>query len=195
VSLPGVVWLILSTLIVVLLGVAYWTHAPAEQVEQVETFIVENNGVLIGLGTVSLLSFIAFQTQAMAGKSADRREKFTRNVESQIKIAEFRQAWINDLRDDLADYLAKKAFKDGAPDHVAIVTLSARIRLRVNPEETPTKALLSAMNRLDYSSEDVSFDQLRTIEDFLVCSQKLLKHEWSRLKDDLKKAQNLEEVL
>lgn len=118
------------------------------------------------------------------------------------KTSEFRQEWINKLREEIADYAThvsaisdqlKIKFDDDneklkhlALYYLAINRASNAIKLRLNPAENGSKAILSAMSEIENrSTSDQSFSSsdIQVLEDDLIKeSQKLLKSEWDRVK-------------
>ncbi|WP_417273775.1 hypothetical protein [Celeribacter halophilus] len=118
------------------------------------------------------------------------------------KVSEFRQAWINDLRNCVRDYLVNiNAISDlirlrqaGEPiDNQALVGLyrnlneaSHGITLRINEDEAPAKAVLGAMKKFEclaQKSETLTPERISEAEkEFIQASKQLLKSEWSRVK-------------
>jgi len=111
-------------------------------------------------------------------------------VTKESKISEFRQAWIDGLRVDLAAYIAASYVIQGK--HVANVEaltsrmseLDARIRLRFKHDDPETKELLRSMNELEEllrsAPDDKTFQQ--GTERLREAGQRLLKNEWERVK-------------
>ena len=118
------------------------------------------------------------------------------------KVSEFRQAWINDLRQCLSDYLVcinavcdlKRLKNSGTTidanelvkNYKDLNKANHGIILRVNSEEDIPKELILAMEefeRLAGSKDKFTPDAVKRIErKYLSASKKLLKHEWSRVK-------------
>ena len=118
------------------------------------------------------------------------------------KVSEFRQAWIDDLRKCLVDYLAhinsiadavrlKKAggkFDEAVliADYKALNQANHGITLRVNSEEATSQRLLKAMSdfeELAKSNDTLTLRDIRQVEEqFLGASKDLLKFEWRRVK-------------
>ena len=79
-------------------------------------------------------------------------------VSKEQKTSEFRQAWIDALRDDLATYLSRinsaydaaqagftnraELWKAVGEDMVGITDASTRIKLRLNADEKPSDAII-----------------------------------------------------
>jgi len=123
------------------------------------------------------------------------------------KTSEFRQAWIDGLRDDLSEFIGTvdtlssflrlKAsqgqtpaelmnfLEESSPDVHRMGVSYNRILLRLNREEhtvlaTQLKELLSVMSSYEKWSHEKGFDQ-RT-SDVVKEAQKVLKTEWERVK-------------
>jgi hypothetical protein len=114
-----------------------------------------------------------------------------------LKISEFRQAWIIDLRKDVADYLGVtqrwfKSYADGeehwksfAMGNEAGVIL-ARIKMRINPNENKYKkeddefiaSLEQLRNPYSLPKEDAQTHWARASEDIVAKARLLLKREW-----------------
>ncbi len=121
------------------------------------------------------------------------------------KTSEFRQAWIDGLRSDLADFIAGRteiaflvaakvkydidrtvileSFFQQFPDLVSTEARYQRILLRINPREH--KKLLAALQRLnaiaplDADDEEVTAAAQAVTQE----AQRVLKTEWNRVKE------------
>ncbi|RGP40431.1 hypothetical protein BPTFM16_00716 [Altererythrobacter insulae] len=118
------------------------------------------------------------------------------------KTSEFRQEWINKLREEIASYVTnvsaisdqvKFEFKDRneklkhlSPFYVEINSAANSIKLRLNPDENDAKAVLEVMDEIETASQDddtFTSEEIRDLENKLISrSQKLLKSEWRRVK-------------
>lgn len=118
------------------------------------------------------------------------------------KVSEFRQAWIDDLRKHLVNYLVSiNAIADALqlqkatdqaerlsmlPDYKMLNEASHSVTLRVNADEAPAKAVLRSMSEFEAiagSNINLTPERIRAIEtDFIEASKKLLKFEWRRVK-------------
>lgn len=123
-------------------------------------------------------------------------------ISKESKISEFRQAWIDALRHDLTTYLTNinnirdalsvdyqnhgEKVKALGPLFSSLNFSTFDIALRVNPDETFSKALLSSMKNFSNILEDqenIDLQSLRESEQqLLIASKQLLKHEWKRVK-------------
>jgi hypothetical protein len=112
-------------------------------------------------------------------------------ITNQAKVSEFRQKWIDALRDDAATLIthtlivhAASAEDDIDESYTQIHQTTARIRLRLNPEEDDTTDIISAMNEMRNANHYATdFDDLNERANiFTVAVQKVLKKEWERVK-------------
>ena len=114
-------------------------------------------------------------------------------ISKESKISEFRQKWINALREDAATLVTHTFFVRGAEvredadlneSYIQINHVSARIRLRLNPKEKETHAIIMAMNKMKDANHTVAeFGNIvEYVNEFVVAVQKLLKKEWERVK-------------
>jgi hypothetical protein len=114
-------------------------------------------------------------------------------ITNQAKVSEFRQKWIDALRDDAAmlithTLMIHAASKDDDIDEsfVQVQQTIARIRLRLNPKEPRTEAVVAAMNEMraaNHAENEVEFAVLnQRIDAFTNAVQDVLKTEWKRVK-------------
>jgi hypothetical protein len=161
--------------------VAFFRHAPSEVVERVNTFLGDYANILTSVGTLLLVGCLTIYATHLANISSEQRERNNRRIAVELKKAEFRQAWINSMREDLAQYSAfhwSRELQGGIEEKRQAVQLQARILMRMNPEDKDYGALLDAL-RHPVANESEGREALAIV------GQKFLKREWERLKDDL----------
>jgi len=111
------------------------------------------------------------------------------------KVSEFRQAWIDGLRDDISElvsvfYWILDAYREAAmeppqlkDEFIKLERMQARIELRLNPKEHA--ALLRHLHGLvrfeSFDKEDTA-SRNAAINSFVAESQKVLKDAWVRVK-------------
>lgn len=122
-------------------------------------------------------------------------------ISKENKTSEFRQAWIDSLRAELASMIAnlnairgaaaaeswsKEGFFTATRElFVGANVASTAIRLRLNPNEPECKAVLLKLSELEKFMHAVPFDipACRNCEDQLIASAHvLLKKEWARVR-------------
>jgi len=123
-------------------------------------------------------------------------------IAKENKTSEFRQAWIDSLRDEICQFLVHfNAIFDAthakygdltskltvlSPLYANLNEAAFKISLRINPDEPDGQAVLSALNELQKLSVDeevLKKADIRPLEaDLLIKSKALLKTEWRRVK-------------
>src|SRR6266853_1349686 len=122
-------------------------------------------------------------------------------VAKENKISEFRQAWIDSLREELAqlvghmnglegtlrqDNTRVEAWKEGREDVIGINRCIAMIRMRLNPKEDQAKKLGAILDELSgyFAPRCTSnTERFNDIEKRLLSeSQVFLKEEWARVR-------------
>ena len=118
------------------------------------------------------------------------------------KTSEFRQEWINKLRDEISSYVTNvsaisdqlkfdfqnvnEKLKHLSPFYQAINSAANSIKLRLNPDEVEAQAILKIMDKIELASQDDDEfvpGRIQDLEDELISrSQTLLKSEWARVK-------------
>ncbi|MCY7264341.1 hypothetical protein [Pseudomonas protegens] len=118
------------------------------------------------------------------------------------KVSEFRQAWIDALRNDAAELVSHLAISAlilkgqrilaqqgevitgvevaGYKEFVVVKGCVLRIRLRLNPKEH--QQLLSVLNKLDIGEGGTIEHAESVLNEFTTEVQKVLKSEWGRVK-------------
>lgn len=124
-------------------------------------------------------------------------------ISKEQKTSEFRQAWVDALREDLSNYLTQiNAICDGVsvkyesiekkvevltPIYRELNKATFSIALRINPEEPLARSILTSMGHLHKLTGDhstIAPDKIRPIErELLHAAQQLLKAEWKRVKN------------
>lgn len=123
-------------------------------------------------------------------------------ITKEAKVSELRQAWIDALRTEVADFLASahqamkileklpegvaqpdtKEFRDTLRDANKALFV---IRLRLNPAEDKSKRLMSLLDEVEEYSGDVDLENDRSTEfekKILEVSRQIMKEEWDRVR-------------
>jgi len=131
--------------------------------------------------TFSLIAFLfAYWLALKATKTAIGMQRRT-------KLAEFRQSWIRDLRDEISRFLgltisfANSQFDDWS----AVNRHMCKIELLMNRDDPRYKKFTALMGKLSVVSMENNDDTAEIEEEFIRCSQEILKAEWDRLKAEL----------
>ncbi len=126
--------------------------------------------------------------------------KIAKRQISASTVTTSRQQWINNLRDTIADFLAKTSMvyclakkhyanDQSIPRIEQVSQLNNRIHLLINPNEDDHAKLASLVDDISKSLKLAQTEGKDLIRDFgdkqdevLILSQKILKREWERVK-------------
>lgn len=153
-----------------------------------------NSLVPIGVVTASIIAgFFSFVSLVLAKEQ---------------KVSEFRQQWIDSLREDLSQFISKLMTmkdvkknialakeKEQKPDfslsdvkelHTAISEAYTRIILRLNPNDncSYSKGLTESLNKINKLMKEKQWNEISSgVEELRGLSQQVLKTEWTRVKE------------
>ena len=136
-------------------------------------------------GFVSLLGhWISNKNAKLAAEISKTNALLAANLSANVKLADFRQAWIDALRKDMAELYALGVTPGTNHQRTEkFYDLLARIQLRMNSDD-----------KLYPELEECLYDFMNTFKDekwganpkFVNICQKILKSEWDTLKSDVK---------
>ncbi len=190
-----IAWPLYWAVTFILCSIIFWQRTESETISYIEKFIVKNSGILTSLGTLFALSFIAYATTIVAGQLAERREKINRRTQVELKISEFRQSWIDEFRNDLSIYsvLLFKRNPDKEENNQRM-RLEFKIFARLNLDEPRARDLsdkiFAARGLADSDDATARNDAFTALS---LASNKFLRFEWKRLKQDIRRARLLDE--
>jgi phosphate/sulfate permease len=149
--------------------------------------------LLISLVLSPIISLIIAAVAAWySAKRAIASERFGRMHQSALEIAKYRQAWIDGLRDDLAEFAGVTSIARvgvlPADKAERVAVLSMRIRMRMNRVDQDYQDLVSTLaNDTERFFLGTKEQQVST-KPLVYVAQQILKREWERLKSDLRGA-------
>ena len=185
---------LLWALAFLLFGVAFFTHSDPTTLFRVNDFLDKNVEILTSVGIIIFIGVLTVYATHLSNLASAKREMNNRHISAEIKLSEFRQSWINALRDDIAELSAHLASSDHQDTEVKYrkILLLNRIKLRINRQDTNYEVLLEALrSAVDEASKNRKLSQGKNTDqhrEFIRVSQDLLKSEWERLKIDLRLA-------
>jgi hypothetical protein len=106
----------------------------------------------------------------------------------QIKHADFRQAWIDKLREEMARFTRLAAENDGTPEKDAALKESLSvIVLRMDKDDPDYNDLMTLMGKVadESAKKNNAAATNGAVADFLFASQAILKREWEVTKHDM----------
>lgn len=123
-------------------------------------------------------------------------------ISKEQKVSEFRQQWIDALRVEVSSLIShanslhafwsvtraldREAFEKSRLDYTGINQAAAQIRMRLNPDEETSKAVLSKIAEIENLLAPGSIPDYRTLNDvekeLVIRTNVVLKSEWKRVK-------------
>lgn len=127
------------------------------------------------------------QTRDFQFQQQQTAQKFQRQQEKELRIAEFRQAWIISLRDSIAYYGQMTSVHENWESHrESVIGHALKIEMMMNPNDEDYEALIHALKyRADAAVRGGTEDLNPRHDNLLEIGQRILKREWERLKEDL----------
>jgi hypothetical protein len=161
--------------------------------EELNSWLIAHQTLVTLVATPVLSALVGGAAAWYSGQKVILSARTERIHQSAIEIARYRQAWIDALRDDLAEFsgITAVAFSGQPPIEKAERTavLSMRIRMRMNRSDPEYHGLVETLfgeNERYFLGKNESALQYAPIVDL---SQDILKREWERLKCDLRAAE------
>lgn len=149
--------------------------------ETINSWIDDHLALVVSVGVPILTVLVTVLVSVLSIKANIKAQSRQRKLDHQLKLADFRQAWINDMRTDLALYSAltwSGSLNQSDEAKKEQVMAQARILMRMNPNDPDYVAMeRSLLNPI--ANEKVDRKALFQI------GQPILKREWERLKSDL----------
>lgn len=126
--------------------------------------------------------------------------ELSRRIASKQIVAPMRQAWINDIRDKLAElsstalHFLNAGFEQRKDEeYKRLHQLEEEITLRINPSEPDHLELLKTIRKMMLALQSGVHD-VEILDNFIEAHQKtrslgqrIFKTEWNRIKDDIEK--------
>ncbi|OJI95336.1 hypothetical protein LY10_01027 [Planktotalea frisia] len=150
-------------------------------IDILSAWIDERQALLILIVMPLLTLIVTWRINKASERRAFQQRLIERSLSRQLKLADFRQRWIDEMRDDIAEYSAltwNSEINTGVESQKALVTLQARILMRMNPDDIDYPKLQSAL------ATPVA-DQNEGRKALAIVARGILKREWERLKADL----------
>jgi hypothetical protein len=161
-----------------------------DALDTLNTWVANHKELLTLIGVPLLTFLITTVVNRASERRASKERQLERDLARELKLSEYRQMWIDNLREELATLAAMLPARDPAMEVEANSKLASML-LRMNPNEGPSQKVYQDLMKLKGACEKSppSFDD---IDDkylaLLNSSNILLKAEWDRVKRDLSKA-------
>lgn len=128
---------------------------------------------------------VSRQGSELSNRISRENARLAATLSANIKLAEMRQAWINNLRADMAELqaMAVTPNKDFQSE-TKFYQLMARIELSLNPEDEDYGALETALYQYINGTDET--ERRANDAPYVAVCQRILKREWDVLKAEIK---------
>ncbi|MFN3475850.1 MAG: hypothetical protein ACK4ZW_17565 [Blastomonas sp.] len=123
-------------------------------------------------------------------RTARANARLQARISQRIKRAEFRQGWINSLREAFIEF-QKTTFARRADSAEELVEQAARIMLLMNRSDPQFEELRKCMGQQLDGMTAKGRASRSTNDDFIKISQSILKREWEVTKNELEEIENI----
>jgi hypothetical protein len=156
-------------------------------IREVTEWLTANQLLVFSLVLPTFSAGVAWVASYFSVKRTLKSERLGREHTSTLEISRFRQVWINNLRDAIAEFGAITSVSDSWIEHKErVVGLVFKIELMMNPLDPDYNDLKAA---LKYRADAQALGGTKKLDpkndSLLEISQRILKREWDRLKGDL----------
>ena len=145
---------------------------------EINTWFVNHPSILILIVPV-LSGFVGWITVLYTTRRSSRSTKERMHFERLMKISEFRQIWINSLRDSMAEFQSYGVTPGHKSGHEReFYRLGTKIELLMNPNDPDYDELQDSLYKfLESSEKDVS-EKYNNNPHYISICQRILKGEW-----------------
>jgi hypothetical protein len=133
---------------------------------------------------LAVAAFFSFLSIVISGGNATKNAQRQNDLTAKMKLADFRQAWINELRDCFSELQSLGITPSPDPTEIREVhRLATKIRLHMNRNDPNYRNLDKLIDRLITNAD--RDDKLQIVQEMTQLCQDILKAEWKVLKRDL----------
>lgn len=155
-------------------------------IEEITVWLTANQLLVFSLVVPTVSAIVAWLSAWYSTRRALRTEQSKLDLQVTLKISEFRQNWINDLRDCLSEFQSRGVLPDDDPrTDREFYRLGTKIELLMNPNDPDYCQLQQLMYGFLSAADGDTLSKYRKNPTFVDISQRILKREWERLKADL----------
>ncbi|QYE34656.1 hypothetical protein KZX46_18135 [Polymorphobacter sp. PAMC 29334] len=166
------------------LSLAYWT-AGAVVISAVIGALIALFGHLINRSNTKLQNDIVRDNMHLSLTQDRENSRLEAQLATAIKLADMRQVWINNLRDDMSAFQSFGVTPDlDHGNNQEFYRLGTRIELFMNPDDPDYEALTDVL--YGFLSAKSTFEKYSANPRFVKVCQRILKREWDVLKNELR---------
>ena len=159
-----------------------------------EALVQNYTGILTVIGIPLLTFFVTKSANRSAEDRAANERRTERKLAAELKLVEFRQQWIENLRADFSEFLSMASMADEEfKDWEALTAAAIKIQLAMNPKDKAYPEIIRLVNLVIAQMVADTDKQSKSAEKLALLMQATLKREWDRLKVDLKNVEILNE--
>ncbi|MGC2106427.1 MAG: hypothetical protein WA647_15130 [Candidatus Acidiferrum sp.] len=131
---------------------------------------------------LAMATVFTFLTVWLSGRNAAVNARRQNELAARMKLADFRQAWINELRNCFSDFQSRGTMRE--PMEVReMQRIAFKIRLLMNKKDANYGSLDSLIRGLLGNTDQQA--AMKIVEEMIPLCQAILKEEWEVLKRDL----------
>jgi hypothetical protein len=131
---------------------------------------------------LAIATVFTFLTVWLSGRNAAANARRQNELAARMKLADFRQTWINELRDCFSDFQSRGTIREPMEAR-EMQRIAFKIRLLMNKKDANYSSLNSLIRGLLDNAEQQS--AMKIVEEMIPLCQAILKEEWEVLKRDL----------
>lgn len=148
---------------------------------------INNHQLLVVSIIIPLISAgVAALSAVYSTKRALKHQRERLNFQAKMKVNEFRQDWINDLRDVMSEFQSYGVLPNTNPSQEKeFYRLGTKIELLMNPKDPDYNELQQHLYAFLHASDGETIDKYGINAEYVDICQGILKREWERLKRDL----------
>jgi len=155
-------------------------------IDTISTWIDSHKLLVVSIIIPVASAVLAALSSWYSTRRALKTERERLNFQAKLKVNEFRQSWINDLRDTMSEFQSYGVLPDGDPSQEKeFYRLGTKIELLMNPKDPDFGKLQQYLYAFLHTSDGDAIDKYGVNAEFVATCQGILKREWDRLKADL----------
>lgn len=160
-------------------------------IEQISEWLNAHKLLVISVAIPLLSAAVAAASSWYSTRKALKTERLKMGFEGILKIADFRQSWINNLRDEMAEFQSYGVQPGTDPTKERMFyKLGTKIELLMNPSDPDYPALQAQMYKFLSVADGDTVNKYSQNAEFIELCQRILKREWDRLKSDIHNGSN-----
>ncbi|WP_092080251.1 hypothetical protein [Desulfuromonas thiophila] len=156
-------------------------------VNEISCWIDSHQLLVVSIIIPLVSAAVAFLSSWYSTRRALKTEREKLDFQAKIKVAEFRQNWINQLRDSMSEFQSYGVLPNADPSQERdFYRLGTKIELLMNPNDPDYGKIQQCLYAFLHAANGNMVEKYGVNSEFISTCQGILKREWERLKADLK---------